>query len=271
MAADKSYWEDVSRQRCPSWYLDRIVAAQKRQVHQDLIHHWTRDFHVNRAFKTDLFEEAFGNDHILFDLYPHTCRLTGMDVALPTVQAAARRCSHPGITFLASDARRIALASGCVDLVISTSTLDHFDSEADLCAGLQEVVRVVRPGGMAIVTLDNPHNVLYAPLKWASHRNRAPFTLGCTMSAFRLRRTLQDLGMEVLAGDWLIHNPRMISTGIFLVLRRVLRSHADRPIRSLVKLFSMLGKLPTRRFTASFHAVCARKPSGGPAYAVRGD
>jgi hypothetical protein len=76
-----------------------------------------------------------------------------------------------------------------------------------------------------------------------------------------LVRRLEEAGLEVLATDVLIHNPRLISTLLFLALRRLLGRRADAPIRTLLKLFAALGHLPTRRFTACFVAACARKPA----------
>ena len=73
-------------------------------------------------------------------------------------------------------------------------------------------------------------------------------------------KRIQRYGMEVMARDWLIHNPRGLSTVLFLGLRRLLGSHADLPIRGLLSLFAAIGKLPSRRFTGCFLAVCARKP-----------
>jgi hypothetical protein len=47
-----------------------------------------------------------------------------------------------------------------------------------------------------------------------------------------------------------------------LLLHRTLGRHADRPIRLLQGAFAVLGRLPTREFTACFVAVCGRKPAG---------
>ena len=71
---------------------------------------------------------------------------------------------------------------------------------------------------------------------------------------------MRALRLEVVERDWLLHNPRGVSTLVFLVLRRLLGRHADRAIGALLALFSLLGRLPTRSLTACFLAVVARKP-----------
>jgi SAM-dependent methyltransferase len=250
----------VAARSTPSWYLDRLVAEQKRRVHQELIHRWTAGLPVSRVLKTDSFEEAYGADRILFDLFPQAALTLGIDLSWQTARNAQARSPNPAVRFLASDVRQLALRSGSLDVVVSTSTLDHFDKREDIGAAIEEFFRVLRPGGIAVVTIDNPHNPLYPPLRWASRRGWTPYQLGHTTSLSELVQCLQAAGFEVIATDTLIHNVRLVSTLLFLVLRRLLGRYADPPIRALLALFAILGHLPTRRFTACFVAACARKP-----------
>ena len=62
------------------------------------------------------------------------------------------------------------------------------------------------------------------------------------------------------ATDHLIHNPRVLSTALFLALRRLLGSRADRPVALLLRVCGLLDRLPTRGFTSCFVAACAIKP-----------
>lgn len=59
----------------------------------------------------------------------------------------------------------MGFAAETFDLVVSTSTLDHFTCREDLVTSLEEISRVLRPGGLLILTLDNPLNLLYPPLR----------------------------------------------------------------------------------------------------------
>ena len=70
---------------------------------------------------------------------------------------------------------------------------------------------------------------------------------------------MRRAGVEVEGSDVLIHNPRLVSTMMFMALRRLLGSYADGPIRVLLGAFDGLGRLPTREYTACFVAVCGRK------------
>lgn len=253
-------WEQLGRQQTPSWYLDPVVAKQKRDVHLELVGKWRRGGHAERILKTDLFEEAFGDDRFLPDLFPTARIVLGIDEAFSTAQAASRRdlCGRVAV----SDVRRVAFAQETFDLVVSTSTLDHFTCREDFVASLKELHRILRPGGLLILTLDNPLNPLYPPLRWLSRTGFTPFYLGYTPSVWSLKRMLDHAGFEVGEVDWLLHNPRLISTTLFLLCRRAFGRHADAPVRFLIRLFDVLSKLPTRRFTACFQAVSAQKRNG---------
>ncbi len=254
-----SSWESVGRGPHPSGYLDPLAARQKREAHLQLVRRWLRGGNPQSVLKTDLFEEAFGEDRVLLDLAPGARLIVGIDIAATTVAAAAKHCPVAGVSFLVSDLRALALRTDSFELVFSNSSLDHFETQEDLLAALQEVVRVVRPSGLLMITLDNPWNPLYPLLRWATRLWRAPYFLGCTASRQQLNAWLSDLGMEVVEKGWLIHNPRLLSTLMFLGLRKIMGRAADGPIRALLRLFELLGHLPTVPLTACFSAVCARK------------
>ena len=261
MATEQISWERVADGGPPSWYLDPEVANQKRREHLALIRRWTPLHDARSILKTDLFEEAYGNDHLLFDLEPCFAQAFGIDIASSTVARARSRSADPRFSFAVSDVRNLAFRTGAFDLVVSNSTLDHFDDAEELRSSIAELGRVLRPGGVLIVTLDNPRNPLYPILRWAANHGWAPFTLGHTFNVDELNASLHECGLEVTANDYLIHNPRVISTAIFVALRRILGRYASLPIRVFLGGFALLGRLPTRGYTACFIAACARKRS----------
>ena len=152
LPSQSQQWAEVGRHPLPSWYLDRVVAEQKGRLHQALIRRWTPDLHGGRVLKTDLFEEACGADQILFDLFGEAGLVMGIDLAWPIAHRARARRPDRAIQFLISDVRSLAVRSESMDLIVSTSTLDHFASRAEFCAALWELKRVLRAGGVAIVT-----------------------------------------------------------------------------------------------------------------------
>ena len=212
------------------------------------------------ALKTDLFEEAFGADALLHDLAPLCPNWIGMDVAAATVLEARARFHSTGARFLVCDARRLPMRAQSLDLVISNSTLDHFADRRDFEAAVSEIARLLRPGGRLLITVDNPRNPFYIPLRWISLWRRSPFPLGYTPSARALRVLLASNGLEVIDTGTLIHNPRGLSTVLFLVIRRVTGHYAPGLIARFLNLFEKLDRLPTRGITACFLAACAVRP-----------
>jgi SAM-dependent methyltransferase len=240
-----------------SWYLDPVVARQKAEAFLELIERWRDPRGAGLALKTDLFEEANGEDALVPDL-ARSLDVVGLDLDAGTARRARHRVVGAKLKIFVSDLRGLGVRDAAFDLVVSPSTLDHFGTDDELTAALREIHRVLRPGGTAIVILDNPLNPLYYPLRWLAPWV-APFTLGHTVGSRRLRRALEQLDFEVIGHDYLIHNPRGILTLVNLMLRSLLGRFAERPIRALVRLFATLDRLPTRAFSACFVAVGARK------------
>lgn len=255
-------WERLGEQPQPSWYLDPLVARQKRDVHLELVRRHLGTRKPKDILKTDLFEEAFGNDYFLPDLAVPGQRTYGMDESSSTTRAAARRFGECAGHVAVTDARQAGWKSASFQLVISTSTLDHFATRAEFLDSLRELYRVLEAGGLLILTLDNPWNPLYLPLHLLSRAGLAPFFLGYTPSMPTLKADLRALGLQLEAEEWLIHNPRLISTAVFVSLRRVFGVRADGVISFMLRVFASAGALPTRRISACFQAVVASKPAG---------
>ncbi len=246
------------KERPPSWYLDPLVALQKRQVHQEWIRAAVGSQRCLTVLKTDLFEEANGDDRIFHDLFPEMRFGVGIDIDAETVRRGVRRgCG--AFTGFTCDVRQVAVLDETFDVVLSTSTLDHFDNKRDIAVALDELRRVLRPEGTLIVTLDNPSNPLYSLLKFLTRRGWTGFSLGATLSMDELERMLVDRGFHLERRGYLIHNPRVLSTALFLGLRRVMGKRADSPIRWLLTAFALLRGLPTQAFTGCFLAISAVK------------
>jgi len=256
---NRDAWVKLGLQQRPSWYLDPLVAQQKREAHLELIGRWSAGLAAESVLKTDLFEEAFGEDRVLPGLFPGARVVAAIDASFPTAHAATCRFKELTGCVAVSDVRQCGFSAGAFDLVLSTSTLDHFVCRNEFLSAMAELSRILRPGGLMILTLDNPGNPLYAPLRWLSRTSLFPFFLGYTPSMRILKADLHKAGFDVEAQDWLLHNPRLLSTALFLMSRKVLGKHADVGISALLKAFAILGRLPTRRWTACFQAVAARK------------
>jgi SAM-dependent methyltransferase len=163
-AHDSGHWDAV----LASWQETRgssLLRAYSDGVNRRLLERWLpRD--CGRALKTDVFDEAVAEGLSPF-LAACAEALVAIDASPETVAAARRR--YPELDARVADVRALPFEAGSFDAVVSTSTLDHFPSRADLETALRELHRVLAPGGVAVVTLDNPWNPLVAL------RNALPF------------------------------------------------------------------------------------------------
>jgi ubiquinone/menaquinone biosynthesis C-methylase UbiE len=79
---------------------------------------------------------------------PRATDLAGLDPAPAMVAAAQARGGDERLHFGAGAAERLPYPAGAFDLVVSTTSFDHW---ADQAAGLRECARVLAPGGRLLL------------------------------------------------------------------------------------------------------------------------
>lgn len=85
----------------------------------------------------------------------------GVDAAPRMVEVARRGTDDPRVTFTHGVAERLPADDDAYDLVLSTTSFDHWTDQA---AGIRECARVLRPGGTLILT-DQFARVLWPMLR----------------------------------------------------------------------------------------------------------
>jgi ubiquinone/menaquinone biosynthesis C-methylase UbiE len=105
----------------------------------------------------------------LADRFPQARELAGIDPA-PGMVEAARGASRGDerLRFAAGAAEQLQFADGTFDLVVSTTSFDHW---ADQRAGLSECARVLAPNGHLVLT--DRFSGLLSPTLLLGHRGRA--------------------------------------------------------------------------------------------------
>lgn len=203
-AEGRTYWDSIAPQ------VDGLPAGWRRRAraeHLDLLRRWVGR-PQGRWLKTDLFEERDADRALL----PHlpTGEWTGTDISPEVARRGGARAA-------AADVRRLPFADGAFDGVLSTSTLDHFDAAGDIAVALGELHRVLRPGGVLVLTLDNPRNPLIRlrnalPHRVARRTGLVPFSVGATLDEADGRRALEEAGFTVTESAHLLHVPHVIGT-----------------------------------------------------------
>lgn len=253
------YWLHLGRDWLASDTV-RLWRAHVDSVVGEAVARWLPAGKVGLALKTDVFEEASGRG-LAWRLIGSAGRVMAIDLSSPLLGAARARTS--GLTFVQADVRTLPLAPASVDLVLSTSTLDHFASVAELRGSLRELARVLRTGGELLITLDNVANPLIALRNAMPHPLRirlglTPYYVGRSFTPWRLRKELRAVGLEPRELITLLHCPRAIAIPVARLLDR--RMPGDRGARRFcawLGLFEWLGKLPSRYLTGLFVAARA--------------
>lgn len=200
-------WDAVGRQD------DGLPEAWRRRArveHLDLLARWCGPLE-GRWLKTDLYEERTV-ERSLVPALPDA-DWVGMDVSVEVVRRAAPAVGAAAVT----DVRALAFADDTFDGVLSTSTLDHFADLSDVAVSLRELRRVLRPGGLLVLTLDNPanpfirtRNALPRPIARAT--GLVPFAVGVTVDERGGRDLLTATGFEVRGVEHLLHAPHVVGT-----------------------------------------------------------
>jgi SAM-dependent methyltransferase len=257
---DNRYWDDVGedwRRRAP----DALWRTHSDAANTELLDRWLAPGRVARALKTDLFDEAC-TDGLAPLLSERAEVVVGIDISAATIAAARRR--RPDVAPAIADIRSLPFADGSFDLVVSTSTLDHFRERADLGKGLSELHRVLKPGGRLVVTLDNPANPIVAlrnllPFGLLNRMGLVPYYVGATCSPAQLARMLDERGFAVERQTAILHCPRALAVLACRLVDRTGGEPARRRLLAWLGGFERLGKSPTRYLTGHFVAASARK------------
>jgi ubiquinone/menaquinone biosynthesis C-methylase UbiE len=80
--------------------------------------------------------------------WPEASELAGLDPAPSMIEAAAASADDPRLRFSVGTAERLPFPDGSFDLVVTTTSFDHW---SDQPAGLRECARVLAPGGHLIL------------------------------------------------------------------------------------------------------------------------
>jgi SAM-dependent methyltransferase len=256
------YWDDVVKTWEPT-LAHRLWRTHSDAVNCGLLQRWLPES-SETLLKTDLFDEAVGRG-LYPELAAHARQVHGVDVSAAAVRAA--RARYPDLIARVGDVRALPFESGFFDVVVSNSTLDHFDSHAQLRRAVVELRRVVRPGGTLVITLDNRLNPIVA-LRTSALSGKLrrimgiPYFLGATHGPRGLARVLTGNGFEVRDLIAVMHCPPRVAAG--LAARRAgpdekhagadekqdEQRHLERVLR-----FEAMSRWPTAHLTG--HFICA--------------
>jgi SAM-dependent methyltransferase len=150
-----------------------------------------------KILKTDLWDEA-KNTRILAWASGQGAHAYGIDISEPIVIQARRAFgTGRGLQSTIADVRDLPFRNASFDAVYSMGTIEHFDETE---RAIEEMARVLKPGGRAIVGVPNRHDPFLRPLLAAVLQAIGLYGYGYEKSYSRLalRQMLETAGLSVV-------------------------------------------------------------------------
>lgn len=257
---DARYWREVGTR----WTMngrDGLWRKHSDEVNARLLLRWLPATGIASMLKTDLFDEALTTG--MHRWVRDRARLVvGMDLSQAIARQAVARC--PGLRALRADVRALPFADEAFEVVVSLSTLDHFRRPEDLATSLRELGRALRPGGLLLLTLDNPANPLVAlrnalPFGLLNRLGLVPYFVGATAGPGRLAELLAAAGFSVLETRTSMHCPRWLAVPLCRLVERLAGASGQAAWLGCLDAMERLAELPTHWLTGHFLTVMARK------------
>lgn len=258
---DNQYWNIVST----IWgkkQLNSLWRIYCDFLHNNLFNNYlSTDLSANRILKTDLFDESIGRG--MYDSITSKNReMYGSDISNIIVKKARQK--YPDIHGIIADIRTLPFTDEIFDVIVSNSTLDHFDTTDKIQDSLRELNRVLKKGGQLIITLDNPTNPLVfirnaLPKNLLYRLGLVPYYNGVTLNRRYFEKALIQADFDIRKTGFLMHCPRIIAIWISFVMEKYATEKFRKLFVKFLLSFETLAKLPTDRFTGHFITVHAVK------------
>jgi SAM-dependent methyltransferase len=212
-----------------------------------------------RVLKTDLWDEA-RNTRILAWAGQQGARVYGIDISEPTVilARAAFDGSPNGLHGALADTRELPFREASFDAIYSMGTIEHFDESEH---AVEEMARVLKPGGRAIIGVPNRYDPFLRPLVSSALQAVGMYAYGYEQSYSRraLRTMIERAGLAVVAETAILFIPgwlRMLDLACYTWCRPLAAITG-----ALVRPFVFLDRhLPVVRRHGYLLATIAQKP-----------
>jgi SAM-dependent methyltransferase len=187
--------EGISTQELTSTY-DELFATSDRLRDSDAFYRWVLD-KLEPQPGQRLLDVGCGEGLLVKFARQRGLQAMGIDLS-PVGAQIARRTASEGVIALV-DGEQLSFPEGCFDLAANVGSLEHFIHPL---AGVQEMRRVLRPGGRAALVL--PNSYYLADILWHVWRTGYSVSHHQPLERFATFREwwefLESGGLEVVRG-----------------------------------------------------------------------
>lgn len=220
---DRFDWDAVAK-RGKHYLSDSFLCKSKKRQIIELIKIWDIVDKDKIVLQTDLFEEAVGYDGITRWLSGRYKKLFGIDISIEVLKQVYTKETDACVRYILSDIRNPAFKDNSFDLIISNSTIDHF---ADIELALQELYRILKPGGILILTLNNRLQFAFSFLLWLKRVLRIKdYSYGYSFTLSDIKSRSINIGFYVTDTTYIYFFPPLIT---FLV------AHSNGKLKEILK------------------------------------
>lgn len=158
-----------------------------------------------KILKTDLWDEA-RNTRILAWASARGANAYGVDISEPTLAHARAAFRGTPLRCAVSDVRALPFRDASFDAIYSMGTIEHFDETE---RAVEEMARVLKPGGRAIIGVPNRHDPFLRPALATIMQALGLYAYGYEKSYSRraLREMLERAGLLVVAETAILFMP----------------------------------------------------------------
>jgi SAM-dependent methyltransferase len=263
-ADQTGYWEQISEQ----WSAEESDLLWRRHsddVNSALLRRWLPDGAPDILLKTDLFDEVHGEGLIPL-LQSRGKHVVGMDIADTAIQRALS--NQTNCSAAKADVRFLPFDNDVFDVVVSTSTIDHFQTLEEFACSIGEFRRVLKPQGCLILTVDNLANPAVfvrnlLPFEIVNRLRLVPYYVGATCGPRRLSNMVAREGLVVQEVTAVEHTPRILAVALSRLVNRYCDPEIQEFFLRALLTYEHLNRLPTRFLTGYYVALRAIKPETG--------